>query len=57
MKKPTFINCLSGIVAVVLIFSGWTVYSDQGGVQEIYKNAIAPFDDEKSVDAVISLPA
>jgi hypothetical protein len=52
-----FKYCLFGIgVSFLLIFSGWTVYSDQGGVQEIYKNAIAPFDDEKSVEAVISLP-
>ena len=56
MKKPTHKICLSGIVAIVLIFSGWIVYSAQSGVQEIYKNATGPVDDEKSVDAVISLP-
>ena len=57
MKIPTFKTCLSGIiVALLTIFSGGTVYADQSGIQKIYKNATAPFDDEKSVAAVISLP-
>ena len=28
----------------------------QGGVVQIYKNATAPFDDEKQVDAALALP-
>ena len=56
MKTPLFKNRLCGImVAFMFIFSGGPVHSDRGGVQETYKNASAPFDDEKSVDSVLPL--
>jgi hypothetical protein len=56
MKTPTFKNCFLGLLAAALvIFSGWYAYSGQGGVIQIYKNATAPFDDEKSVDSVLPL--
>ena len=57
MKTPVFKYSLLGIMIVLLIiFTGWTVYSAQDGVQETYKNATEPFDDEKHVNAVISIP-
>ena len=57
MKTPSFKNCLIGILpALLVIFSGWYAYSGQGGVVETYKNANTPFDDEKSVNAVLTLP-
>jgi formate-dependent nitrite reductase cytochrome c552 subunit len=57
MKTPSFKNCLIGILpALLVIFSGWYAYSGQGRVVEIYKNANTPFDDEKSVNAVLALP-
>lgn len=56
MRKTVRKNCLLGILAVLFInFSGWVAYSDQGGVIEIYKNATAPFDDEKNVASVLPL--
>ena len=56
MKTPLYKNSLCGImVAFVFIFSIGPVYSDQDDVQEIYKNATAPFDDEKKVDSVLPL--
>ncbi len=57
MKTPSLKNCLIGILpALLVIFSGWYAYSGQGGVVETYKNANTPFDDEKSVNAVLTLP-
>ncbi len=57
MKTPSFKNCLIGILpALLVIFSGWYAYSGQSRVVEIYKNANTPFDDEKSVNAVLALP-
>ena len=57
MKTPTFKNYLFWLLTLMfLIFSGWTAYSRQGGVVQTYKNATAPFDDEKSVNAVLVLP-
>ncbi len=54
MKTPTLKICLLGIIpAIVIIFAGWYAYSAQGGVVQIYKNATASFDDEKSVDSVL----
>jgi len=48
---------LWGIISLLLvIFAGWTAYSEQGGVTRIYKNANAPFDAEKSVKSVLPLP-
>jgi hypothetical protein len=56
MKIPPFRNGLFGILtAILVIFSGWYAYSEQGGVIQIYKNALAPFDDEKKVDSVLPL--
>ena len=53
---PTLNNHLWKILpALLLLFSGGHLYSDQGGVVQIYKNATAPFDDEKQVDASLAL--
>ncbi len=57
MKTPTFKPGLIGtLTALLVIFSGWAVYSGEEGVTQIYKNATAPFDDEKKVDASLSAP-
>ena len=49
--------CLRVILPVLLlIFAAGPAYSAEGGVVQIYKNATAPFDDEKQVDAALSLP-
>ena len=57
MKIPIFKNCLAGILtALLLTFAVGLAYSIEGGVVQIYKNATAPFDDEKQVDAALSLP-
>ena len=60
MKKPNFKNCLFAILpALFLIFSGWYAYSGEGGVVQTYKNATAPFDDQKQVgaDLTLSIPS
>ncbi len=57
MKTPSLKKCLFGIFSLLLIiFSGWVAYSEQGGVIQIYKNATAPFDDEKMVQSVLAPP-
>jgi hypothetical protein len=57
MKTPIFKNFLWGILTVLLlIFAAGLAYSTEGGVVQIYKNATAPFDDEKQVDAALALP-
>ncbi len=57
MKTPIFKNCLWGILPVLLlIFPAGPACSAEGGVVQTYKNATAPFDDEKQVDAVLSIP-
>jgi hypothetical protein len=57
MKTPIYKNILFWFIFLMfLIFSGWTAYSRQGGVVQIYKNATAPFDDEKRIDMVPPLP-
>jgi hypothetical protein len=57
MKTPIFKICFRGILpALLLIFAAGAAYSAEGGVVQIYKNATAPFDDEKQVDAALSLP-
>ncbi len=57
MKTPSLKKCLFGIFSLLLvIFSAWTAYTEQGGVTRIYKNANAPFDNQKSVTSVIALP-
>jgi hypothetical protein len=56
MKTPILKNCLWGILpALLLIFPTGPAYSAEGGVVQIYKNATAPFDDEKQVDAALAL--
>lgn len=56
MNTPIFKKCLLGILSAILVIcTGLSVYSDQGGVVQTYKNAIAPFDDER-IDAGLSLP-
>jgi formate-dependent nitrite reductase cytochrome c552 subunit len=56
MKKSIFKNSLWEILAVLLlIFPTGPAYSAESGVVQTYKNATAPFDDEKQVDAVLSL--
>lgn len=56
MKTPIFKKCLLGLASALLIIcSGWQVYSEQGGVVETYKNATAPFVDA-GIDAGYSLP-
>ena len=52
LKKPL----LGAIALLLVIFAGWTAYSGQGGVVQIYKDATAPFDDAKHVDGVLPLP-
>ncbi|MFC1822746.1 hypothetical protein ACFL9T_08565 [Thermodesulfobacteriota bacterium] len=57
MKTPNLKNCSVVILSVLLItFSGWYAYSGQGGVTQTYKNATAPFNDEKQVDSVLPFP-
>ena len=57
MKTPTQKKCLWGIFSLLLVlFSGWSAYSDQGGVTQIYKKAHAPFDDQMSAESIIALP-
>ena len=57
MKTPSLKKCLCGIFSLLLvIFSGWAAYTEQGGVSRIYKNANAPFDDAKSIDTVMVRP-
>ena len=57
MKTTFYKKSLIGTIALLLvIFVGWTAHSGQGGVTRIYKNAMAPFDDEKSVKSVLALP-
>ena len=53
--KPLEKFLLGAVVLLLVIFGGWAVHSDQGGVTHIYKNANAPFND-KSVQSVIDLP-
>jgi hypothetical protein len=57
MKTPIFKSYLWGILPILLlIFAAGLAYSTEGGVVQIYKNATAPVDDEKQVDATLSLP-
>ncbi|CAB1058009.1 hypothetical protein D1BOALGB6SA_2765 [Olavius sp. associated proteobacterium Delta 1] len=58
MKTTTFKKYLLGIFSLLLVFfAGWTAYSEQGGVIQIYKNANTPFDDAKSIQSVLAQPA
>ena len=57
MKTPTEKKCFWVILSLLIVsLSGWSVYADQGGVTQIYKNANAPFDDQMSAESVIALP-
>ena len=57
MKTPTFNNWFWGMLPVLLlIFAAGLAHSTGGGVVQTYQNATAPFDDEKQVDAALSLP-
>ena len=57
MKTPLFKNWFWGILPVLLlILAVGLAYSTEGGVVQTYQNATAPFDDEKQVDAALSLP-
>lgn len=57
MKRSTFKNVFGAILpALLLIISGSFAYSAEGGVVQIYKNATAPFDGEKQIDAALVLP-
>jgi len=57
MKIPIFKNNFWGILPVLLlIFATGLAYSTEDGVVQIYKNATAPFDNEKQVDAALALP-
>ena len=57
MKTPALKKYLLGLLFTVLIFfTGWSAYTEQGGVTQIYKNATAPFDDEEKVDSVLLPP-
>jgi len=56
MKKPTLNHCLYAILAAFIILPLSHAFAAEGGVVEIYKNATAPFDDEKQVDAALTLP-
>lgn len=55
--KPNFKNCLFGILLTLfLIFSAWSAYSGQGNVVQTIKNATAPVNDEKKIDAALTIP-
>ena len=57
MKTPTEKKWSWAILFLLLVmFAGGTAYPEQGGVTQIYKNAKAPFDNQKSVTSVIALP-
>ena len=57
MKTPILKNGLWGIMAVLLlILAAGLAYSTEGGVVQTYQNAMTPVDDEKKVDAALSLP-
>jgi len=56
MKTPTLKNCLRGILpAFLLILLAGLAYSTDHGVVQTYKNATAPFDNERQVNADLSL--
>lgn len=56
MKTPTLKGFLLRVLPLLLVvFSGWYVYSEESGVTETYKAATAPFN-EKSIDSMLTLP-
>ena len=57
MKTQIFKNCLWGILPVwLLVLAAGLAYSTEGGVVNMYQKATAPVDDQKQVDAALSLP-
>jgi hypothetical protein len=57
MKTPAFKYGLLGILLSLLFIFLWGyAFSEEGGVVKTYKNATAPFDDEKQVDSVLLIP-
>ena len=57
MKIPTLKIYFRGLLpALLLILAVGDAYSAEGDVVQIYKNATAPVDDEKQIDAAQSLP-
>ena len=57
MKISAFKYGLFGILlSLLLIFSWGYAFSEQDSVVKTYKNATAPFDDEKQVDSVLLIP-
>ena len=57
MKTTTQHKCLWMIIfGLLALSSGWRADADQGGVTRIYKNALAPFDDQMSLESIIALP-
>lgn len=56
--KLNFKNCLIGILSTFfLVVSAWSAYSGQGNVVQTIKNATAPVNDEKKIDAALTLPS
>ena len=57
MMTPTLKKWLAAILSAVLIsLPIGAADAAEGGVVQIYKNATAPFDEEKQVDASLALP-
>ena len=57
MKISAFKNGLFWILLPLLfIFSWGPAFPEQDSVVKTYKNATAPFDDEKRVDSVLLIP-
>ncbi len=57
MKTPKIKKRLWGILpALLVILPVDHAFAAEGGVVQTYKNATAPFDDEKQVDAALTLP-
>ena len=57
MKISAFKTGLFWILFLLLLIFSWGyAFSEKDIVVEIYKNATAPFDDEKSVDSILLIP-
>jgi len=57
MTTPSLKKYLFSILpALILVLSVAVVFSGEEGVRQVYRKAIDPFDDEKLVDSVLSLP-
>ena len=53
-KSEHGVTCV--LAAVLILFSGWVTCADPGGITRIYRNAVAPFDDEEEVGSTLSIP-